>query len=144
MVRSSLLRFAPLVLLVACGGGVTVVSMGPHPLHIQEFVQVEFPPPPAQIEEMTEDYEPNTDCAWVDGHYRWEGHWTWYPGRWVLPPDDCYYAPPVIAWSRTRDPKLYYSPPRWYREDAELLPAARAVCPEPRSCGGTTSATVAQ
>ncbi len=142
MVSRCLLPFASAVLACSCGGGVPLAPTGPHPLHVQEFVEVEFPPPPAQIEEMSESFEGDGDCAWVDGYYLWDGHWNWQAGRWVVPPEGCYYAPPKMAWSNARDPKLYYSPPRWYHEDAALLPASRAVCPAPRVCGGTTSASV--
>ncbi|HEV8244640.1 MAG TPA: hypothetical protein VGP93_02640 [Polyangiaceae bacterium] len=142
MMMRALSPFAPALLAGACGGGVALVPSGPHPPHLQEFVEVDFPPPPAQIEEMTESLDSNSDCAWVDGHYHWDGHWVWRAGRWVLPPEDCYYAPPVMAWSKAAEPKLYYSPPRWYRDDAELLPAARAICPAPRPCTGTDTGTV--
>ena len=128
--------------LAGCGGGLALAPSGPHPLHIQEFVEVDYPPPPNQIEEIPESVEGEPDCVWTDGHYEWDGSWMWRPGRWVLPPEDCYYAAPVVAWSKTRDPKLYYSPPRWYRENAAELPEARAVCPMPRTCPGTTPATV--
>lgn len=129
-----------LSVLVGCGGGLALAPSGPHPLHIQEFVEVDYPPPPNQVEEIPESVEGEPDCVWTDGHYDWDGSWMWRPGRWVLPPEDCYYAPPVVAWSKTRDPKLYYSPPRWYREEASTLPEARAVCSPPPTCPGTQSA----
>lgn len=144
MVRRALFRFAPLALACACGGSVALAPTGPHPIAAREFIEVEFPPPPAQIEEIPPELEDADDCAWVDGHYHWQGRWLWIPGRWVVPPEDCYYAPVVVEWSRTREPRLYYSPPRWYREDADLLPANRATCPAPRPCGGTPSASVGE
>ncbi|HVJ13984.1 MAG TPA: YXWGXW repeat-containing protein [Polyangiaceae bacterium] len=144
MVRNTAFRFAPAALAVACGGGVALAPSGPHPINAQEFVEVEFPPPPAQIEEIPERLPEQDECTWVDGHYHWRGRWVWIPGRWVVPPEDCYYAPALVEWSKTRDPKLYYSPPRWYREGAELLPANRAICPIPRACSGTASAGVGQ
>jgi hypothetical protein len=144
MVRSALLRFVPVLLPLACGGGLALAPTGPHPIGAQEFVEVEYPPPPAQIEELAEELEGHSECLWIDGHYRWSGRWVWIPGRWVVPPEDCYYAPTVVAWSRTREPKLYYSPPRWYRDDAEFLPANQVLCPMPRTCAGIPSASVGQ
>ena len=35
--------------LVACGSSTQLAPQGPHPPHVQEFVLVEFPPPPAQM-----------------------------------------------------------------------------------------------
>ncbi len=74
--------------------------------------------------------EGEPDCVWTDGHYDWDGSWMWRPGRWVLPRKTATTAPGggVV---KTRDPKLYYSPPRWYREERSALPEARAVCGTP-------------
>jgi len=57
------------VLTAACGGGTQLVPSGPHPPHVQEFVEVPFPPPPAQIEELPEALD-DPNCAWVSGEYR--------------------------------------------------------------------------
>ena len=118
----------------ACGGGTQLVPSGPHPPHVQEFVEVPFPPPPAQIEELPEALD-DPNCAWVSGEYRFrDRHWVWEPGRWVVPPEGCYHAAPVVAWSKTGEARLYYSPSGWYSEDAVSRTGAAAVCPAPRAC----------
>ncbi len=137
-------RFAPVLLLVACGGGLALAPTGQHPVQHQEYVPVEFPPPPAQIEEIPPRPDDRSDCVWVDGYWHWRGRWVWIPGRWVVAPEGCYHAPALVEWGKTREPRLNYSPPRWYREGAEFLPANRAICPMPRACTGTASAGVGE
>jgi hypothetical protein len=121
-------------LVVACGASTPLVPRGPHPPHVQEFVAVPYPPPPAQVEEIPSNHR-NERCAWVDGHYRWEGRgFSWQAGRWVLPPGGCYYAPPVVAWSKGGEPRLYLTPSRWYKDGAAQLMEAAAGCAEPAPC----------
>jgi hypothetical protein len=121
---------------VACGSSTQLAPKGPHPPHVQEFQLVEFPPPPAQIEEIPEAIESAPDCVWVDGYYAWEERrFAWHPGQWVLPTEGCYYAPPVTAWSRVGEPRLYYTPPRWYHDDALGRSGPDALCPVPKTCG---------
>jgi hypothetical protein len=121
---------------LACGPRTSLPPTGPHPPHVQEFVLVEYPPPPAQIEEIVEQIADAPECVWVDGHYAWEERrFVWHPGQWVLPAEGCYYAPAVTAWSRVGEPRLYYTPPRWYRDDALGRTGAAALCPVPRTCG---------
>jgi hypothetical protein len=121
-------------LLVACGGSTQLVATGPHPPHIQDFVEVPYPPPPAQVEEIQAAHS-DLSCAYVSGHYEFETRrWLFRPGRWVRIPADCYYAPPLIAWSKSGDNRLYYTPPRWYRDDADARSEALAVCKDPEAC----------
>jgi hypothetical protein len=111
-----------------------LVPTGAHPPHIQDFVDVPYPPPPAQVEEIPAAHA-DPDCAYVSGHYEFEtGRWLFKPGRWVKAAPNCFYAPPIIAWSKTGDSRLYYTPPRWYRDDAEAKSEALAVCKEPPAC----------
>jgi hypothetical protein len=125
---------AALVATLACSPSTRLAPRGPHPPHVQEFVAVPYPPPPAHTEEIGYRYQ-NERCVWVDGHYRFEAkRWTWKDGHWVHPPEGCYYAPSVVAWSKSTEPRLYYTPPRWYRDDAASLPEDKATCPEPRAC----------
>ena len=92
------------------------------------------PPPPAQVEELSYRYEDDR-CFWVDGHYTFAGRtWTWVKGRWVMPDAGCYYAKSLLAWSKSGEPRLYYTPPRWYRNEAATLTEDRAICPEPKPC----------
>ena len=122
-------------LLAACGSSTHLAPKGPHPPHVQEFVLIEYPPPPAQIEEIPEAIEAAPECVWVDGYYAWEERrFAWHPGQWVLPTEGCYYAPAVTAWSRAGEPRLYYTPPRWYRDDALGMSGQAAFCPVPRTC----------
>jgi hypothetical protein len=58
----------------------------------------------------------------------------WEPGRWVRPPEGCYHAPTVVAWSKTGESRLYYSPSGWYHEDALAKSGSAAACPAPRAC----------
>jgi hypothetical protein len=127
------LVFAALTAL-ACSPSTRLAVHGPHPPHVQEFVPVPYPPPPARAEEIS--YRHDSDrCVWVDGHYRYESRrWNWKEGHWVYPPGGCYYAPSLIAWSKTNPPRLYYTPPRWYRDDAGSLSESQATCPPPRAC----------
>lgn len=120
--------------LVACGASTPVVPKGPHPPHIQEFIEVPYPPPPAQVEEIPNGVS-DASCAWVDGYYAWEGRrWEWQAGRWVRPVAGCYYAGPVVAWSKAGGERLYFTPPRWYKEDAAELSEQAALCPSPPTC----------
>ena len=119
---------------LACGASIPLVPKGPHPAHVQEFVVVAFPPPPAVVEELTGGAS-DPRCAWVDGHYTWDGRrWSWQAGRWVLPPTGCYYAEPVVAWAKAGEPRLYFTPPRWYRNDAVERTEKTARCAEPVTC----------
>lgn len=129
------------LLATACATTTELVPKGSHPPHLQEFVTVEYPPPPAQVEEITPRHPKNPECAWVDGFPAWVGRrWIWQPGRWVRPVEGCYYAPPVVAWSKVGEPQLYYSPPRWYREGALAMSGPRAFCTAPPPCDATPSA----
>ncbi len=131
MTRALLALFATLT---ACGASTRLVPEGPHPPHLQEFVVVAYPPPPAEIEELPPERQ-DTSCAWVDGHYNLDGRrWTWETGLWVVPPAGCYYAPPVVAWSKAGEERLYFTPSRWYREDAATLTEAAARCGAARPC----------
>jgi hypothetical protein len=122
------------LLFVGCGASTPLVPRGPHPPHVQEFVTVPYPPPPAQVEEIPSGHR-DPRCAWVDGHHRWEGRgFTWQPGRWVVPPPGCYYAAAVVAWSKGGESRLYFTPPRWYRDDAARMTEGTAGCGEPKTC----------
>jgi hypothetical protein len=122
---------------VCCGAGVRTPLLGTHPAQGAEPVVVDYPPPPAQVENI--DRDPGTPCVWVDGHWDWVGRrWQWFPGGWVRPPEGCYYAPPNMVWIQsTGRGVLYYTRPRWYPEDAAELEAQQVLgaCVEARACG---------
>jgi hypothetical protein len=120
--------------LLGCGASTPLVPRGPHPPHVQEFQSVPYPPPPAKVEELPATPR-DTSCAWVDGHYRFEGRgFSWQPGRWVLPTPGCYYAPAEVAWSKGGESRLYYTPPRWYKDGAAQMTEQTASCDEPKPC----------
>ncbi|HEY8945174.1 MAG TPA: hypothetical protein VIM73_12975, partial [Polyangiaceae bacterium] len=84
----------------------------------KEFIEVDYPPPPAQIEEMTETLAGRPDCRWMDGSYSWQGRrWEWSGGRWVVPPAGCAHFPGTLFWSKPPKARLYYTPAGWYPTD---------------------------
>lgn len=113
--------------LVACGSSFKTAELGEHPK--DDYVVVEYPPPPAKIEQPPEP--PDDRCVWVDGHWRYSGRrWEWQSGEWVRPPEACRLAPARIAWEGS---ELRYSPPRWYPEGQALV-NAESACPSPPPC----------
>lgn len=110
--------------LVLLGGAACGARREPPRPVADDFVAVEYPPPPAQVEEMSEELAGRPECIWQDGHYEWSGRrYRWIAGEWIVPPPGCAYAPAALTWSRTSPARLYYTPPRWYRTDADWLPA---------------------
>jgi hypothetical protein len=118
------------LLVAGCGSLLRTVPSGPHPDAGAEPVVVDYPPPPAEQELVTED--PGKPCAWQDGYWAWLGRrWSWEPGGWVVPPQGCYYARPVTVWVESEGKgALYFMQPRWYPEDY-----GERECEEPRPCG---------
>lgn len=99
-----------------------------------EFVEVDYPPPPAQIEEMTEALPGRPECSWMDGSYVWQGRrWEWISGQWVVPPQGCARAPGTVFWSKPPEARLYYTPPSWYPTNASRR-AEQAPCPPAVPC----------
>lgn len=120
---------------VACGSSLRAPPRGPH-LGLEPPLYVEYPPPPAQIEDIPPD--PGGKCVWIDGHWEWLARrWEWHAGRWVVPPEGCYYAGMSLAWlPSVGGGNLSYLKARWYAEDAESLPPdqAQAKCARPVPC----------
>jgi hypothetical protein len=120
---------------LACGA-----RREPPRLLAEDFVEVEYPPPPAQVEEMAEELAGRPECVWQDGHYEWSGRrYRWIAGQWVAPLPDCVYSPAAVTWVRGNPARLYYAPPRWYRAVASgsVRPVA---CATPTSCSSRTPA----
>lgn len=127
-------RFVALVLMSgighACSGEIQLAPRGPHPpTYAATPIVVTSEPPPAEIENVSPS--PGDNCYWADGYWRWvdEG-WTWSPGKWVVNPEDCYYADSLMTWVPTPGAPgaLYYTQGRWYhRKSGEF-------CPEPAAC----------
>lgn len=120
---------ALLVLLCGCG-------RPPPPARpvADQFVEVSFPHPPAEVEERAEELANRPECTFMDGHYEWRGkRWQWEPGSWVVAPKGCAYAHSILMWSKPPNARLYYTPPRWY-------PTSEATtrCDAPTQCETTT------
>ena len=142
MLRTRRLR---LLLEVTLLGGLLVscrepkLPLPPTGFHRPEFEhaeRVDYPPPPARIEEIDLGAHRDDGCVWVDGSWRWNGRrWVWEPGAWVLPPAGCYFAPAESFWqpSESGPGVLYYRNPAWY-PDSTSGPQS-APCPPVRHCG---------
>src|SRR5450432_1675389 len=80
-------------LLAACGAAQLVtVPSGPQPAKAQP-VAVDYPPPPAKIEEIPLSRRSGNRCVWRDGFWDWTGRrWEWQGGRAVLSPAGCRFA----------------------------------------------------
>jgi hypothetical protein len=127
------------LVLVACGSSLRTPTLVPHPKKAGVLaIIVDYPPPPAQVEMVIE--HPDSRCVWIDGHWDWTARrWQWFPGGWVVPPDGCDYAPPIMIWVPSEEQgELYYMRPRWYPENAKELELqqALAACRSVPPCGG--------
>jgi hypothetical protein len=114
------------LLAVACGGPkLLTVPSGPQ-LPAAVPVKVDYPPPPAKIEEIRIARGSDGPCVWRDGYWDWTGgRWEWQDGRAVLPAKGCLFAQAKLLW--TTDSLSFYRP-AWYPDPA-LRPAPK-TCPE--------------
>jgi YXWGXW repeat-containing protein len=114
-------------LALACGGPkLFTVPSGPQPAQATP-IKVDYPPPPAKIEEIPIARGSGGKCIWRDGYWDWTGgRWEWQDGHAVLPAQGCLYAPTKLVW--TTDSLSFYRP-AWYPD-----PALR---PAPKSCTET-------
>jgi hypothetical protein len=112
------------LLLLACGGPrLVTVPTGPQPARAAP-VKVDYPPPPAKIEEIRIAQRSGGSCVWRDGYWDWTGgRWEWQDGRAVLPSKGCLYAEAKLLW--TTDSLSFYRP-TWYPDPAER--------PAPKAC----------
>ena len=109
LVSAGLLLLAP-----ACGGPrLVTVATGPQPAQTAP-IKVDYPPPPAKIEEIRIAHSSGGACVWRDGYWDWTGgRWEWQDGRAVLPAKGCLYAEGKLLW--TADSLSFYRP-AWYPE----------------------------
>jgi hypothetical protein len=127
------------VSLAACGGvHLVTVPSGPQPPKA-EPVSVDFPPPPAKIEEIPLSHRSGNRCVWRDGFWDWTGRrWEWQAGRAVLTPPSCRFAEGKLEW--TTDSLSFYRP-AWYPDPTQspaaknclevaCIPAASSTTPE--------------
>jgi hypothetical protein len=130
------------LLAAACGGPrLLTVPSGPQPASAKP-VKVDYPPPPAKIEEIRIAQSSGSGCVWRDGYWDWAGgRWEWQDGRAVLPEKGCLFAQAKLRW--TTDSLSFYRP-AWYPDPA--LGPARKACtevaclPGPATAGPTTPA----
>ena len=112
--------------LCACAGPRLVTVPGGAPAPNAQAVSVDYPPPPAKIEEIAISHGSKTACVWRDGYWDWTGRrWEWQPGRAVLTPAGCRFADPKLAW--TTDSLSFYRP-AWYPDPA--VASAPKTCAE--------------
>ncbi len=114
------------------------VPRGPQPEQAKA-VSVDFPPPPAKIEEIPLSHRAHNRCVWRDGFWDWTGRrWEWQVGHAVLSPEGCYFAQAKLEWGTD---SLSFQRPAWYPDAAEPKPpkvCLEVVCLPPV---GTPSAT---
>ena len=111
------------LLAVACGSPrLVTVPTGPQPAQAAP-IKVDYPPPPAKIEEVAIARGAGGKCVWRDGYLDWTGgRWEWQDGSAVIPAEGCLYAEAKLLW--TTDSLSFYRP-AWY-PDPTLRPAPKA------------------
>ena len=120
--RAALLSIA---FVAACGAArLVTVPSGPQPAKATA-VSVDYPPPPAKIEEIPLSEQPGANaCVWRDGYWDWTGRrWEWQGGRAVIPPSGCRFAEPKLHWTTE---SLSFYRPAWYPDPAQT--------PAPKAC----------
>ena len=87
-------------LALACSADTGIVPMGPHrPNKEPRPLRVRTPSPPVELQVLP--LRRNQECFFLDGHYVPKGDaWHWIPGKWILPPEDCYYAAPSTRYEK--------------------------------------------
>src|SRR5438132_10547917 len=101
---------AALPLAAACGSKLPHPPYATHPS--SALTEVEFPPPPAHVEQVPARPAADAHAVWLDGEWTWHnGKWSWKSGRWIVPPPDAAYSP----WTSVRGPTgiVYYAPGTW-------------------------------
>jgi hypothetical protein len=118
------LAIALAIAFAACGGPrLITVPSGPQPTQAQPL-NVDYPPPPAKIEEIPLSHSSSNPCVWRDGYWDWTGRrWEWQEGRAVVPAVGCRFAEAKLAWSKD---SLSFYRPAWYPDPART--------PPPKSC----------
>jgi hypothetical protein len=108
------------LLMAACGSRLPAPPTGPHPSNSTTYIEVPFPPPPAQVE-IIPLRPPDAGAVWVDGEWSWQGkRWVWLPGGWVVPPARGYFAPWLVY--RLDNGRLLFAPGAWHASTGEKLP----------------------
>lgn len=119
------------VLTGACSSNSGVVPLGPHRPDTEPAPKrVRNIPPPVEIQVMP--LRRNDACYFLDGHHEPDGDdWIWKKGEWILPPSDCYYAPPTTRYERiSGGTTLVFRAGVWLPKDENGPPCASAEpCP---------------
>ncbi|MEI9938038.1 MAG: YXWGXW repeat-containing protein [Pseudomonadota bacterium] len=112
------------LLAAACGAPrLVTVPTGAQPAAAAP-IKVDYPPPPAKIEEIRIAKRSGGSCVWRDGYWDWTGgRWEWQDGRAVLPAKGCFFAEAKLRW--TTDSLSFYRP-AWYPDPA--------LSPAPKTC----------
>lgn len=110
----ALLSVGSLLVAAGCSRSFHLAKAGLPPTFGAQSLVVDYPPPPAEVEELGE--VPGEPCVWVDGHWNWVARrWRWQTGGWVVPPEDCYRSTPMMVFLAAEQASpLYYWPPQWY------------------------------
>lgn len=73
-------------------------AYGPHTAPIEQWVEIDAPPPPVAVEEVGQP--PSPRHVWVDGQWIYQPlsrRWTWQQGAFCIPPPGAlYYARPEV------------------------------------------------
>jgi hypothetical protein len=108
---------AAVALIAACAAPRLVTApSGPQPESAQP-IRVDYPPPPAKIEEIPLSHRSNNPCVWRDGFWDWTGRrWEWRTGRAIVPATGCYFAEAKLQWTTAF---LSFYRPAWYPDLAQ-------------------------
>ena len=83
------------LLLAGCGarGALPAPRYGEHPVPVEQWQEVETPPPAIEVEEVG---APRPGRVWIDGQWVYQPitrRWVWEQGRWCAePPGALFYA----------------------------------------------------
>ncbi len=93
---------------LGCAPRIPAPPTGPHKQDTP--VLVPYPPPPARVEVIPDQPEP--EALWIDGHWVWTaGGYAWQPGQWDKPRPGAHYAPATMV--RRRNGELFYYVGAW-------------------------------
>ncbi len=122
--------------LTACGRSLPGPPKGMPPS--TAFIEIPFPPPPAQIELIPE--RPHGRSVWVDGSWEWTGmRWRWKDGGWFEPP------PRGVVYStwqtvRPSGTRLLFAHAAWRDRSGKKVPAPRLLASATLSSEGDAGA----
>ncbi len=132
--KAALIGLCCLVSVFACSSGTGIVRTGPHlPEKEKKPISVSKPPPPVKVEAIP--LRRNEDCYFRDGAWENDGSgWRWRKGEWILPPPDCYYAPPQTSYEEFDvGTALVHRPGVWHPRSKDGTRCQKEkACPAPQ------------